>query len=37
MIDTNRAEFYAKMNKLTKKELKLTAEFMQSVEMIKNT
>ena len=31
VIYINRAEFYEKMNKLTKKELKLTAEFMQSV------
>ena len=37
MIDTNIAEFYEKLNKMTKKELKLTAEFMQSVEILKNS
>ena len=32
MIDCSKADFYEKMNKMTKKELKMTAEFMQSAE-----
>ena len=35
LIDASRSEFYEKMNKITKKEITLTAQFMQSVEIIK--
>ena len=36
MINIDKTGFYAKMNKLTIKELKLTAEFMQEVETKRN-
>ena len=36
MTDASEIEFYENMNKMTKKELKLIAEFMQSVELTNN-
>ena len=36
MINIDKPGFYAKMNKLTIKELKLTAKFVQEIETKRN-